>query len=142
MVNVRYGMFETNSSSTHTMCIVNDEEYKKLLNGELFIDYEDLVDKDTIIKGLVEVAQNNPDDMYEFCLDVCCMPIDDKKPEFTYEWFAALPSEDLNELAHEYLGAQDFDHYMNSGYYESYEDKYTTEHGDTVHIFGLFGRDV
>lgn len=36
---IRAGVFETNSSSTHSLVICSKEEYEKLQKGELFIDY-------------------------------------------------------------------------------------------------------
>jgi hypothetical protein len=37
MKQIRYGVFETNSSSTHSLTICSDEEYKKFESGELVI---------------------------------------------------------------------------------------------------------
>ena len=36
MITVRYGTFETNSSSTHSMVICTEDEWNKWVNGELF----------------------------------------------------------------------------------------------------------
>ena len=41
MVSMRVCVFETNSSSTHALLLCNDETYQKLVNEEMFIDYED-----------------------------------------------------------------------------------------------------
>ena len=49
---VRKGVFETNSSSTHTMIMCTDEEYQKFEDGEMLIywmdeelfSYDDIVD--------------------------------------------------------------------------------------------------
>ncbi len=38
MKQVRYGIFETNSSSTHSLVICTAEEYNKFKNGELVLD--------------------------------------------------------------------------------------------------------
>jgi len=38
MKQVRHGVFETNSSSTHSLVICTTEEYKKFENGELLLD--------------------------------------------------------------------------------------------------------
>lgn len=35
MKQIRIGVFETNSSSTHSLCIVSKEDYDKWINGEL-----------------------------------------------------------------------------------------------------------
>ena len=35
---IRYSVFETNSSSVHSLCVCTREEYKKFVNGELVVD--------------------------------------------------------------------------------------------------------
>lgn len=37
-VQIRFGTFETNSSSTHSLVILNKQEYNDWLNGRLFFD--------------------------------------------------------------------------------------------------------
>jgi hypothetical protein len=38
MKQIRYGVFETNSSSTHSLTICSDEEYEKFVSGEMLFD--------------------------------------------------------------------------------------------------------
>lgn len=38
MKQIRYGTFETNSSSTHALVLFNDEDYQKFKNGEIVLD--------------------------------------------------------------------------------------------------------
>lgn len=40
MIQVRTGVFETNSSSTHSLILCMDDTYRRFKNGELFIDWE------------------------------------------------------------------------------------------------------
>lgn len=40
MKTVRFGAFETNSSSTHSLIICTDEEYNRWYGGEMVIDKE------------------------------------------------------------------------------------------------------
>lgn len=40
MKTVRLGVFETNSSSTHAICMCSDEDYQKFLDCELFMTYD------------------------------------------------------------------------------------------------------
>ena len=50
-IQVRRGIFETNSSSVHTLCICSSDDYNKWKNGKLFYDlYNDalVVDSDKI----------------------------------------------------------------------------------------------
>lgn len=41
MIQTRFGVFETNSSSTHSLILCDDETYKKFLNEEIFIDWKE-----------------------------------------------------------------------------------------------------
>jgi hypothetical protein len=44
-VQIRQGVFETNSSSTHSLCICTKEEFEKFKNGELLHDWGSLVER-------------------------------------------------------------------------------------------------
>ena len=35
---IRYGVFETNSSSSHSLCVCTKEEYEKFKKGDLVLD--------------------------------------------------------------------------------------------------------
>ena len=37
-INIRNNVFETNSSSVHTLCICTEDEYEKFKNGEWLYD--------------------------------------------------------------------------------------------------------
>lgn len=39
MIQIRHNIFETNSSSTHTLVICTEDEFKKFNNDELCLDY-------------------------------------------------------------------------------------------------------
>ena len=39
MIQIRQNIFETNSSSTHTLVICTEDEFKKFNNDELCLDY-------------------------------------------------------------------------------------------------------
>lgn len=43
-VQIRQGVFETNSSSTHSITIVTEKEWDRFVNGELVLDYRELVE--------------------------------------------------------------------------------------------------
>ena len=38
MINIRYGLFETNSSSVHSMTLLTQDEYEKWESGNYYID--------------------------------------------------------------------------------------------------------
>ena len=46
MKTIRANTFETNSSSTHSMIILTEEEYNKLESGELYLDDDEVITKE------------------------------------------------------------------------------------------------
>lgn len=52
-IQVRRGVFETNSSSVHSLCICSADDYDKWKNGELFYDFYN----DTFIEDSDEIQQ-------------------------------------------------------------------------------------
>jgi hypothetical protein len=56
MIQVRNGVFETNSSSTHSICICTKSDYEKWKNGELVYDSWN--------EALVPVSKCSDDDIY------------------------------------------------------------------------------
>lgn len=59
-INVRKGVFETNSSSTHSLTICSKEEYEKWANGEYIFD--DLKEK-FYEKGSPETTEADEEDL-------------------------------------------------------------------------------
>ena len=51
MKQIRQGVFETNSSSTHSLTMVSKEEYEKFAAGELFFYDDVLVTKEAAIEN-------------------------------------------------------------------------------------------
>lgn len=137
MINIRYGTFETNSSSVHSLMIATDEEYKQLVAGTLYIDsYNDeYLNKEEVINILFNEA--TPEKLnYFWHHDL------EREAELipTKEWFANLSIDDLNEFVRAFCyGIHSFDDYGEG--YEWYDTNYTSEHGDKIHIFGYYGND-
>ena len=113
-VKIRYGSFETNSSSTHSLIICSDEEFEKFKNGELYMDSYSgkLLSEDQIIES-----------------------------EKKWHKDEILSDEELLEIA---LGDGQYSnylHYLNNEYLEYYEREFTTKSGDKIVAFGLYGYD-
>lgn len=119
---IRLGVFETNSSSTHTMVIMSEEEYDKWKKGELlkyrwedkFITKEE---NDEIIKRLVE------DYAKEYNIPVEDVDIDDLKYEY---------DDDIAYTFEEYDDRMDL---------ESDIEEYTTKSGEKLIIKCWYGYD-
>ena len=141
MIKVRYGCFETNSSSVHSLIIANEEEYKQLLSGELFIDYNNFISKDEAIEVLLNYIADEPR-AKEWIREFCENDLELNDVQLTKEWFAALPIDELSAILSEFCdGIKSYEDYMNNEYLESYHENYTSAHGDKIHIFGVYGRD-
>ena len=67
MKQIRQGVFETNSSSTHSLTMVSKEEYEKFAAGELLMDYDDkLVTKEVALERVHEYDKEaTEDDLFE-----------------------------------------------------------------------------
>ena len=138
MIQIRYGCFETNSSSTHSLIIANDEEYKKLKSGELFIRYEGFVSREEVIQSILDMAEEYSNDMKELLKEEFGIDV----TEITKEFLEQLNLDAIDALAREFLdGARSYYGYFETDYLDSYEETYESQHGDKIHIFGLYGRD-
>lgn len=81
MIQTRLCVFETNSSSTHSMIICTEEEYKKLRNNELYLDewgdeiisYEDALKRASRDSGyeIEELEKMNPERLSEILHEFC-----------------------------------------------------------------------
>ena len=138
MIKVRYGLFETNSSSTHSLIIATDKEYKQLLDGELFVGCNNnFLTREEVIDSLLKSATeyNYSNDMLELLKEDFYIDA----PAITKEFLKDLSTDALDALCREFLGGiESYGSYMNSEYLENYEETYVSEHGDKIHIFGLF----
>lgn len=124
MIKIRYGVFETNSSSVHSLCIAENEQIEKLKNEELLVKLygDSVISYEDALKELIEeVNRYNHEE--------------DKKI------IENGNKEEIYQLMREYDIAETLDSYLDSEWLEAYEESYTTEHGDKILIFGLFGRD-
>ena len=117
MISVRRNVFETNSSSTHTITMCSENEYDKWRNGELLFDrWEDeFITKEEYSKIYEEQKQDYLSDN----------PCD--------------TDEDFEDYFNEDKQYYTYDEYWDEIEYETYEDTYTTKSGEKVIAFGYYG---
>lgn len=126
MIQVRNGVFETNSSSTHSIAICQISEFDKWKSGELWLDtgwYESNVDSQFLTKEqAIGLAENS-----------------DFPPEVNLR---EVSNDDLDwHLAKDY-GVYSYEKYFDANdSLEYYEESYTTQHGDDIMVFGFYGYD-
>lgn len=112
MLKIRQNVFETNSSSTHSLILCSDEDYKKLRNEELFIGEDDeLTTKEQRNKMINSILAEHPE--YD---------VDDLD---VYSW-------ELPKTLNQWIGNE---------YLEYGEDKFTTKNGEIVHAVYKYGYD-
>lgn len=121
MIKVRCGVFETNSSSVHSMIMCNDKEYKKLDNRELFIHpwNESLMTFDEVVSRY-----------YKDC------------SRYEAEQFKQMPREEQIKVIEECDIAYSLEGWLHRHEYcESFEQTYQTGSGEIIHAVGYYGND-
>lgn len=131
---IRHGVFETNSSSTHSLTMCSEEEFEQWKKGELLFDeYSELFVK----------ANSLSDDDKKYA----AQDYEDRKDEFSKDW------SDLSESAKEkyYIkyakennilneDAKTYEEWGRSDL-ETFVDTYTSKSGDKIVAFGEYGYD-
>jgi len=110
-IQVRRGLFETNSSSVHTLVMCDESDFDKWKDGELVYDYIDGVLISTDNEKYVEWSK-----------------MTDEEKE--YHW-----------SKYDYLTYDDFFENYDVIPYERFEKNFSTKNGDSVVAFGYFGND-
>ena len=127
MRQIRHGVFETNSSSVHSITMCMKSEYDKWVNGDLYWDRwsHKFVANDVVYKDIEEFRElfrkNNPDYIQ-----------DDANWE---EEFGSYINMDKQYYTYEEFNDYDF------LCYETFAHTYTTPSGEEVVSFGYYGRD-
>jgi hypothetical protein len=112
MRQIRIGTFETNSSSTHTLVIVNKDEYEKFKNGEMIWNREE---------GKLQTIEDAKKSLIA----------DRKRWDKSFE----ASEDEIEELIEDETETYDE---FGSGY-ETFEQEFETQSGDKIIAFGYFG---
>lgn len=128
---IRHNVFETNSSSTHSLTMCMAEDFDKWENEELL--FYDGYEKD-VISGKRFKSGNfyTKEDVIEFL----------KHKGFDNSELDNMDKEEIFDILHEWE-FYDYDYYMYdyNDNLESYNDRYTTPNGEEVVAFGFYGYD-
>lgn len=123
---IRRGVFETNSSSTHSLTICLKSDYDKWNNGKVFLFKG---------SGWCYSDDNKPKKNHFYSKDECINFMKNSKypPGEEVDW-------DNYENSIEYLRENEFyDSDYQNDYLEWFEDEFTTPSGETVVAFGEYG---
>lgn len=125
---IRYGVFETNSSSSHSLTMCSAEEFKKWQNGEMLFDEwnENFVPA----IPLSDDEKRDVENAYEGGKPWHKLSDEEKNAEYIdYARANGLVDEDY----------QTYEEYMNDDELEPYEQSYKTEGGEEIVAFGKYG---
>lgn len=129
---IRRGVFETNSSSTHSLTMCTEKQYNDWKNGKLL--YDSWNDKFVEVNAFTEQDKEDAKNDYEY-----------KKSAFWKNW-EQLTDEEIKNWYNRYAR----EHKLTSSGYETYEEwkysdleyfvsTYTTPGGEKVVAFGKYG---
>ena len=130
---IRRGVFETNSSSCHSITMCSKEEFDKWKNGELLFDEDEekFVKPRTLSDSEKEKARKS---------------YDSSKDIFSKDWDEL--SDDAKEKYYKIYGERNglldmdavtYETYMNDGYLTTFYNYYKTKNGEIVVAFGNYG---
>lgn len=132
---IRRGVFETNSSSTHSLTMCSEEEFEQWKNGELLFD-------EWGSESFVKANSLSDDDKKYATQDY-----ENHKDEFSKDW------SDLSESAKEKYytkyakennivdeDVKTYEEWRHSNL-ETFVDRYTSKSGDKIVAFGKYGCD-
>lgn len=129
MINIRRKVFETNSSSTHSICMCSKDEYDLFVKGKLFANNSWIFDSRSEFADKNLVTKEEIIDIYNKS-EVHCHEVEELV-EFNDEQFANYIDDE---------GFYTYDNYF-SDYLEDFFAEYTTPSGETVVAFGEYGFD-
>lgn len=112
---IRFGVFETNSSSVHTLTMMMKNDYDKWTAEDLYLKDGRLYTKEEVVHALQEYDRKYEYEPSDYSDEE---EFDDARKDFEYELYAD-ENEDLEE------------------YYE----EFTTPNGEIVVAFGRYGNE-
>ena len=129
---MRKNVFETNSSSTHSITMCTQDEYDAWVNGKVLLnDGWWSGDNESEFKDKKFVTREEAEDIIKH----------DKYHEPTDE-LSNLNDDEFDEYCHDMdYGLYSMDRYFENEYLEWFDEKYTTPSGETIVAFGLYGTD-
>jgi hypothetical protein len=119
---IRHSVFETNSSSTHTLTICSDDEYERFKNGELYLN---------------QSWSKCFEDLPKFCTKEQAL---EAKAKYDKENNVKVLLED-EDFFDEFRSFEAYQEEQNSSAEGVFLETHTTKSGDEVVVFGYYGHD-
>ena len=136
MRQIRQGVFETNSSSTHSLTICTEDQYNDWKAGKIFYDdcQEEFVDKVQLTDREKMMAEEDYEEHYG------SLVFYKKWNELTEEekevWYQRYFISEIKDSVDDIVTYQE---YFGGGSLETYVQSYTTPKGEKLIAFGKYG---
>ena len=135
-VQVRRGVFETNSSSVHTLTICSKEDFDAWKAGKLaYAKYDDCFIKAALTDKQKKEAEQKYYEEKEPHWKVWYDLTKEEKEYWYKKCFAEIGYDGYAE------DLVTYDEYMHHNSYETYYESYTTKSGDEIVAFGYYGEN-
>ena len=133
-IQIRQGVFETNSSSTHSITMCESSSFKKWKDGELYINFNKEGDEQFLLTDVAkkwnkDFILNNPDKITWFT----------KENYENYETDELGYVIDYSYADYCYISYNQWCTMFNC--YDIYSNDYETKSGDKITAFGYYGHD-
>jgi len=132
---IRRGVFETNSSSTHSLTMCSEEEFEKWKVGEGLFDEGG---RENFIKpyALSDKQRQGAAEEYKYRKEDFWKDFEELTDIERSNWYIKY----ANEMGISGSG-KTYDEYMRNGDLETFVSKYTSKSGDKIVAFGEYGYD-
>ncbi len=128
MKQIRHGVFETNSSSTHSITMCLNDDYRKWERGEVFF-LEDCWGSDSKFTSKNFVT---PEELRDILA----------KHKYYSGDVNSVSDDDIYDICKGAdIGVYTTEDYWSDEYLEGYENTYTTPSGEIIVAFGKYGHD-
>lgn len=133
MRQIRKNVFETNSSSTHSLTMCTKEEYDNWKNGKLLFDsyYKKFVSSLELTKADFEKAENNYESHKQKYQKNWNQLTKEEQEEYTIGYIKENKSMDEIVTYPEWLDRND--------YLDKFYKEYTTKNNEKIVAFGAYG---
>lgn len=135
MRQIRKNVFETNSSSTHSLTMCTKEEYDNWKNGKLLFDsyYKKFVSSLELTKADFEKAENNYESHKQKYQKNWNQLTKEEQEEYTLGYIKENKSMDEIVTYPEWLDR--------NGYLDTFYKEYITKNNERIVTFGAYGYD-
>lgn len=138
MKQIRRGVFETNSSSTHSLTICTEDQYNDWKAGKIFYDayQEEFIDKVQLTDREKEMAKKHYKEYIEtLAFHKKWNELNDSEREAWYQRYF------ISEIKNSEDGIVTYDEYFDGGTLEAYVQFCTSPGGEKLVAFGKYGYD-